>query len=148
MAQVTKKQFGDAGEHRVMSDLTFNGIPAVKMPDNWPGFDIMAVPSNRAPLKISVKARHQATAKGNIKMRTGGDWDWMAIILMPMGGGAPRSWYIPREIVMANSTPLSQINDLPSRRITYQQLFGPLAIYEDNFVLDPAGRPTVLPLAA
>ena len=115
LAPVTSKQFGDAGEHRVMSDLTFNDIPTAKMPDNWPGFDVIAfLPPDRTPVRISVKARRQKTVKGDVKMRTGGDWDWLAIVLIPLGGGTPRTWYIPREVVMANSVPVSRPRICPT----------------------------------
>lgn len=38
----TKKQMGDACEMLVVAELTLGGIPALKVPDNWPGYDIVA----------------------------------------------------------------------------------------------------------
>jgi hypothetical protein len=35
---------GDAAEHYVISMLGFNNVPASKMPDNWPGYDLVAQP--------------------------------------------------------------------------------------------------------
>jgi hypothetical protein len=40
MEKLTTKQRGDAAEHYVISMLGFNNIPAAKMPDNWPGYDL------------------------------------------------------------------------------------------------------------
>jgi hypothetical protein len=42
MEKLTTKQRGDAAEHYVISMLGFNGGPAAKMPDNWPGYDLVA----------------------------------------------------------------------------------------------------------
>lgn len=42
MEKLTTKQRGDAAEHYVISMLGFNNIPASKMPDNWPGYDLVA----------------------------------------------------------------------------------------------------------
>ena len=44
MEKLTTKQRGDAAEHYVISMLGFNGIPAAKMPDNWPGYDLVDAP--------------------------------------------------------------------------------------------------------
>jgi hypothetical protein len=33
----TSKQMGDACEMLVAAELTLAGIPALKVPDNWPG---------------------------------------------------------------------------------------------------------------
>jgi hypothetical protein len=38
----TPNQMGDAGEMLVAAELTLHGIPALKFPDNWPHYDIIA----------------------------------------------------------------------------------------------------------
>jgi hypothetical protein len=62
----TAKQMGDAGEMLVAAELTLHGIPALRLPENWPHYDIIAQPPDswigyrgdlRAPQKISVKPR-------------------------------------------------------------------------------------------
>jgi len=35
---------GDACEMLVAAEMTFAGVPAMKMPDNWPGYDVIAQP--------------------------------------------------------------------------------------------------------
>jgi len=36
--------------------MTLAGMPTVKMPDNWPGYDLIAQPPNHGtPQRISVK---------------------------------------------------------------------------------------------
>jgi len=37
----TTKQMGDACEMLIAAELTLAGMPATKMPDNWPGYDLV-----------------------------------------------------------------------------------------------------------
>jgi hypothetical protein len=136
MPQITTKQFGDAGEYWVAAKLTFAGLPTIKLSDNWPGYDLLALPPNQAPLKISVKTRRQATVKGNVKFTTG-EWDWLAIVLFPLEGKEPCLWLLPRAVAFAHSVPLSAISDQKGRRVRYETLFGSLSCYRDNLRLDP-----------
>ena len=54
----TSKQMGDAGEMLVAAELTLAGVPAIKVPDNWPGYDVVAQPpGGERPVRISVKSR-------------------------------------------------------------------------------------------
>jgi hypothetical protein len=52
----TSKQQGDACEMLVAAELTLAGVPALKVPDNWPGYDVIAHPSDRGPQQVSVKS--------------------------------------------------------------------------------------------
>ena len=45
----TTKQMGDACEMLVAAELTLAGIPALKVPDNWPGYDVIGQPAGLAP---------------------------------------------------------------------------------------------------
>jgi hypothetical protein len=128
----TSKQFGDAGEHLVVANLILAGVPAIKMPDCWPGFDVMAAPPGQPSVKISVKARHTGTPSGNVKV-TMGEFDWLAIVMV--ADNKPRIWLMPRDVFIAASGPMA---DLPVRRLSYRALFGELAAYEDNLTLNPA----------
>jgi hypothetical protein len=40
----------------VAAELTLAGIPAMKMPDNWPDYDVIAQPPGKKSLRISVKS--------------------------------------------------------------------------------------------
>lgn len=53
----TTKQMGDACEMVVAAELTLAGVPALKVPDNWPGYDVIAQPVGRPAQRISVKSR-------------------------------------------------------------------------------------------
>ena len=52
----TSKRLGDAGEHYAVSQFTFSGLPATKMPDGWEGYDL-AVDSGAGLVRVSVKTR-------------------------------------------------------------------------------------------
>ena len=40
----TSKQMGDACEMLIAAELTLAGVPALKAPDYWPGYDVIAQP--------------------------------------------------------------------------------------------------------
>lgn len=84
----TSKQMGDAAEMLVAAELTLAGVPALKVPDNWPGYDVVAQrPGGEKPLRISVKSR---TVNGrNPYIRDCEDataFDWLAIVLLGCDG--------------------------------------------------------------
>lgn len=37
----------------VAAELTLAGVPALKVPDNWPGYDVIAQPLDGEPQRIS-----------------------------------------------------------------------------------------------
>ncbi len=43
----TSKQMGDACEMLVAAELPLAGVPAMTVPGNWPGYDIVAHPPGR-----------------------------------------------------------------------------------------------------
>ena len=58
MESVAIKMIGDAGEHIAMSQFTFAGFPATKMPDCWKAYDL-AIESGQGLLRVSVKTRSE-----------------------------------------------------------------------------------------
>jgi hypothetical protein len=73
------KQKGDACEMLVAAELTLAGVPALRVPDLWPGYDVIAHPPDRASQRVSVKSR----TAGNVRF-VGFDpatCDWLAIVL-------------------------------------------------------------------
>src|ERR1017187_1788574 len=92
----TSKQMGDACEMLVAAELTLAEVPALKMPDNWPGYDVIAQPKNAAPQRISVKSRtfkrgRDAYVEYNINDRS---FDWMSIVLLPGEDQTNRRFFI------------------------------------------------------
>src|SRR6266487_1723238 len=81
----TSKQMGDACEMLVAAEMTLAGVPAMKMPDTWPCYDVIAQPQGGGPpQRISVRSR---------TFKRGGDtfvsydikdqFDWLVIVLLP-----------------------------------------------------------------
>ena len=82
-AAITSKQMGDACEMLVAAELTLAGIPALKVPDNWPGYDVVAQPDGGAsPLRISVKSRTYSTKTRDVSFSVNDSFDWLAIVLL------------------------------------------------------------------
>ena len=93
----TAKQMGDACEMLVAAELTLAGIPALKMPDNWPHYDVIAEPPKGDTQRISVKARTYKSGSNFVDYRQGGEFDWIAAVIIKDSG--EREFYIiPRKI--------------------------------------------------
>lgn len=101
----TSKQMGDACEMLVAAELTLAGVPAIKVPDNWPGYDIIAQqPGGRAPLKVSVKSRTYKPGAAYIEYKAQDDFDWLVIVILPGNGEERRRFFIiPRAVADAKA---------------------------------------------
>jgi hypothetical protein len=104
---------GDAGEMLVAAELTLHGIPASRLPENWPHYDLIAQPPDdwagfsgvtRPPQTISVKTRTFARSGNFVGYHNDDEFDWLAIVILP--GEAlkiRRIFIIPRAVVRARS---------------------------------------------
>lgn len=135
----TSKQFGDAAEHRIISDLGFAGIPAAKMPDNWPHYDVVAQPDGRPPQTISVKARrYKADYRHYVTFNELHQFDWMAIVLLDCpGSDGPRVFIVPREVIDQVSTKwnLRDPSLVNQRAIPLAHVLTKLSPFEGDFSL-------------
>ena len=137
---VTTKMLGDAGEHYALSQFTFAGKPASKMPDGWTGYDL-AVESGIGLVRVSVKTRRETA---NWKA---GSWflydermicDWLVFLFLPVN--APiRAWVVPFEIAREyGNKPLQSRKDPYNRDVSFAKLNrDPLSRYENNWELLP-----------
>jgi hypothetical protein len=91
------KLVGDAGEHYALSQLSFAGKYAAKMPDNWEAYDLVVESGTGPPLRVSVKTRTQSDGWKSSK------WfnfdhrkpcDWIVFVFKP-NQGPLRGWAIP-----------------------------------------------------
>src|SRR5215472_11738985 len=94
----TTKQMGDAGEMLVAAELTLHGVPALTVPDFWPGCDVIAQPrGDSKPQRISVKTRtysRQIAGYNDID-----EFDWLAVVVLPGPGLDHRRFFIvPRKV--------------------------------------------------
>lgn len=78
----TSKQMGDACEMLVAAELTLAGIPALKVPDNWPHYDVIAQPLGRSAQRISVKSRTFKSGAAYVEYNDFDAFDWLAIVLL------------------------------------------------------------------
>src|SRR5208282_114961 len=101
-SKVTRKQMGDACEMLIAAEVTLAGIPALKMPDNWPHYDVIAQPKGAVPpLRISVKAR---TYKADQFVDYWGSnkFDFLAVVILPAKGHPTRRCFlIPKSVADA-----------------------------------------------
>ena len=134
----------DIGRALVAAELTLAGIPALKVPDNWPGYDVIAQPIGREPQRISVKARTFKKGSGIfVDYRETDVFDWLAICILPaLGDDSLRAIYIvPR--LLADETAR---RDSPTSKTAWQRYWRVdevdrvFARFKNNFTLrqDPA----------
>src|SRR5438270_2678466 len=133
----TSKQMGDACEMLVAAELTLAGIPALKVPDNWPHYDVIAQPIGRPAQRISVKARTFKSGPAYVEYNAFDQFDWLAVVLLSGLESCERTIYlIPRAECDANARsdkPTSKTAHLRYYRIDeVERLF---AAFRDNFAL-------------
>lgn len=134
----TPKMLGDAGEHYALSQFTFAGWPAAKMPDGWPGYDL-AVHSHERLVRVSVKTRSETASW------KAGNWfmfdetiecDWLVFIFKTREGSL-RSWIIPFSVAQEQGNKVTPTRKDPHMRdISWAKLNRePLAKYENNWAM-------------
>ncbi|MGA7631476.1 MAG: hypothetical protein WCB11_11960 [Terriglobales bacterium] len=80
----TSKQMGDACEMLIAAEFTLAGVPALKMPDNWPHFDVIAQPKSGVPQRIYVRSRtFKRGGNTAVDFDSTAQFDWWAVVLLP-----------------------------------------------------------------
>jgi hypothetical protein len=138
----TPKQMGDACEMLVAAELTLAGVPALKVPDNWPGYDVIAQRQDATePLRISVKSRTYKEGAAFVSYRETDTFDWLAIVLLACPTERKRRLFvIPRTVANAEARkndPATKSADARYWRI--EEIAGRFPQFEDNFCLNPSG---------
>ena len=134
----TTKMLGDAGEHYAVSQFTFAGRPATKMPDGWEGYDL-AVESGSGLVRVSIKTRSEtdswkASPWFNFDDRR--ECDWIGFLFLPRKG-ALRSWIVPYDVAKERANvPGPNRKDAHLRDLYLKKLcIAPLAGYESDWAL-------------
>jgi len=136
----TSKQMGDACEMLVAAELTLAGIPAIKAPESWPGFDVIAQSSNNELQRISVKSRTFKRGPAFVSYSKDNDFDWLAIVLLNCEAPIPRRIFlIPRKFAdkhARSNKPTAKNADERYWRI--DEVPAKFARFENNFSLKQA----------
>lgn len=136
--EFTSKQMGDACEMIVAAELTLAGVPALKVPDNWPCYDVIAQPFDDRPLRISVKSRtFKRGGRTFVTYDHTDQFDWLAIVLLP-GDDEPRRriFIIPRARAEAEAHRGSPTSKVATERYWRQdEVPMRFARFENNFTL-------------
>ena len=147
--RASSKLLGDAGEHYALSQFSFAGCYAAKMPDNWEGYDL-AVETGSGLTRVSVKTRSESDGWKSSRWFTFDDrkeCEWLVLIFKPKEG-VVRSWIIPMVVALARANvPGGARKDPWMREISWSKLAKPpLSLFENNWSLDEAphqSRPAV-----
>lgn len=136
---ITTKQKGDACEMLVVAELTLAGMPACKMPDKWPDYDIIAHPPAEIPQRISVKARSFAIRSQYVEFTDGSDFDWLAVVILmpePVDKDTSRDIYvIPRMEFEKRSVKTSSWANQANWRSRIDRMHEIFPEFKDNFGL-------------
>lgn len=133
----TRKQMGDACEMIVAAELTLAGVPALKVPDNWPHYDVVAQPLGGPPQRISVKSRTFKRGAAYLEYNDYDGFDWLAVVILSAESSADRAIYlIPRLVadrLARRDKPTSKTARLCYYRI--DEIEARFARFRDNFAL-------------
>jgi len=138
----TPKQMGDACEMLIAAEMTLAGVPAMKMPDNWPCYDVIAQPKDGGPpQRISVKARTFKRGGDSFVDYWGKDeFDWLAIVLLPGADQSKRRIFIVPRTVADDRTPVRITKKPDDRYWRLDRVAEALSEFEDNYCLSETGR--------
>ena len=122
----------------VAAELTLAGIPALKVPDNWPHYDVIAQPQHGPAQRISVKSRTYKPGAAYVEYRADDQFDWLAIVLLSDSSAERREIYVvPRALadqLARRDRPTSKVAHIRYFRIDeVERLF---AAYRGNFSLN------------
>ena|SRR5579864_8752954 len=140
----TSKQMGDACEMLIASEVTLAGFPAFIVPANWPQYDVVAQPKDRAPQRIYVRSRTFKRGSDTfVDFDSTAQFDWWAIVLLPGDGQTKRRFFIvPKAIADARSKRNKPGTKYAHYRYVRQdKVEGAFPEFEDNFCLSPTGSP-------
>lgn len=134
---------GDSCEMLVAAEMTLAGVPAMKMPDNWPCYDIIAQQKDGgAPQRISVKSRTFKRGGDTFVEYDGKDqFDWLAIVLLPGAEQSKRRFFIVPKIIADERAGQHKTKFPDDKYWRQDKIAESLAEFEDNFCLSATGLP-------
>ncbi len=141
--EYTTKQMGDACEMLVAAELTLRGIPTLKVPDNWPAYDLIAQPLGGDPLRISVKSRMFRKGAHYLRYNQNDKFDWLAIVIIgPDSKAARRIYLVPKAIADERTKAHVRGVEHPFRENAIDRIDRIFPEFENNFTLNETGVPS------
>jgi hypothetical protein len=134
----SSKLLGDAGEHYALSQFSFAGKYAAKMPDNWEDYDLAV--ENDGLKRVSIKTRSESEGWKTSRWFSFDDrkeCDWLVLIFKPKSG-IVRSWIMPYAVAEAcANVPGPNRKDPWNRELSWSKLNkSPLSAFENNWSLN------------
>jgi hypothetical protein len=135
----------------VAAELTLAGIPSMKVPDYWPGYDVIAQPPTEKPQGVSVKSRHFKRGSDDFFGYLVTDvFDWLALVILPGDAETRRRIFIiPRTLADATASknrPGTKHDNERYWRIDKVAIV--FADFEDNFTLNGTGHAKTIAASA
>ena len=131
---------GDACELLVAGELTLAGVPAMRAPDFWPGYDIVAQPPGRPLQRISVKSRTFKKGAAFVSYSSRDPFDWLAIVIISLDSNARSMFLIPREIADRKARTYKTEGTANLREYRIDEVEALFAEFRNNFTLNGAGH--------
>jgi TetR/AcrR family transcriptional repressor of bet genes len=120
------RQVHDACAMLVAAEISLAGLRALRAPEYWPGYDVLAQPPSGAPQRIAVVATNFSAGGASIEMPDGDGFDWLGITILPGESlAARRLFLVPRTAAHRAHYGVEEIAVL-------------FAAFENNFSLNPA----------
>jgi hypothetical protein len=121
----------------VAANLTLAGVPALKVPDNWPGYDVIAQPTDaRGPQRISVKSRtFKPLGNAFVTYDTADEFDWLAVVLL-YPNGARRFYLLPRDVADGIASTDGPAAKTREKYWPMSKIEAALKPWADNFALE------------
>lgn len=129
----TSKQMGDACEMLVAAELTLAGVPALKVPDNWPHYDVIAQPAGLPPQRVSVKSRTWKRGAAYLEYNCHDEFDWLCAVILE--GERRRLFVIPRDVADHHARRDRSPKTAHLRYFRVDQVSEIFAQWENNFGL-------------
>ncbi|MAY20774.1 MAG: hypothetical protein CL955_09170 [Erythrobacteraceae bacterium] len=129
----TSKQMGDACEMLVAAELTLAGVPALKVPDNWPHYDVVAQPAGLPPQRVSVKSRTWKRGAAYLEYNCHDEFDWLCAVILE--GDRRRLFVIPRDVADEHARRDRSPKTAHLRYYRIDQVSDIFARWENNFEL-------------
>jgi hypothetical protein len=145
----TAEQMSDACDMLVAAELTLAGIPALKVPDHWPGYEVIAQPPGKSgPQRISVKSGTLEQEAAYIGYCATDPFEWLALVILPRDSASQRRIFvIPRDIADEKAGRNKHTTkSAKERHWSTVEVAKVFADFESNFALrrgDELGHPTV-----